>query len=110
MPDTPIVFADALRALGDSADEVAEAMRRFGVLGVRNTVRNLNPVVRYLATKNLRPVADLDLTSGQAIRFVSTATGNPRQITLPPAIIEFLVAFNRGDYPDLELPPDAVAP
>jgi hypothetical protein len=110
MPDTPIVVADALRALGESADEVAESMRRLGIQGVRNTVRNLNPVVRYLATKNLRPVSNIDLTSGQALRFVSTTTGKPRQITLPPAVIHFLEAFNRGDYPALEMPPDAVAP
>lgn len=110
MPDTPIVFADALRALGDTSNEVAESMRSVGVQGVRNTVRTLNPVVRYLATKNLRPVSDIDLTSPQALRFVSTVTGKPRQIILPPPVIEFLIEFNRGDYPDLELPPEAVAP
>src|SRR4051812_14689649 len=108
MPDTPIVFSDALRALGSSPEEVAQSLRQEGVRGVRNAVRTLNPIVRYLATKNLRPAADFDMTGGPTLRFFSTRTGKLRELSLPEPVIDFLEAFNRGDHPDLEMPPEAI--
>jgi hypothetical protein len=37
-----------LDRMGGTADEVAATLRVKGVQGVRNTVRLLNPVVRYV--------------------------------------------------------------
>jgi hypothetical protein len=90
-----------LDALGNTADEVASALRAKGVQGVPNTVRYLNPIVRYVKgqlgdAQTVYVIGDL-LT----IHFLD---GHQQQKTIPPAVRDFLDAFNRGQYPDLYLP------
>jgi hypothetical protein len=90
-----------LRSLGNTADEVASAMRAKGVRGVPNTIRHLNPIARYVQGQvdsacNIH-VVDNTLT----IRF---RDGREQEIAIPPAVRDFLDSFNRGQYPDLLLP------
>ena len=96
--------AGLLAPLGSSADEVAESLRRHGVRGVRNTVRFLNPVVRYARTR-LPDARDLDVIGGEALR-IALPNGTRREEPLPAGVRAFLGAFDRGAYPDLALPPE----
>ena len=93
-----------LEGLGNTPDEVADSLRAQGINGVRNTVRFLNPVVRYVHTL----VADaygIDLILGDRLRIVF-ANGRVSEVVVPQAVLRFLDEFHRGRYPDLEMPAD----
>jgi hypothetical protein len=99
--------ATMLNQLGQTADEVAAFLRSRNIQGVRNTVRFLNPVVRYVQGQ----VADartIDVMTGDSLRILFL-DGRKQEVSLPPAVKDFLDAFNRGAFPDLEMPPDAPA-
>jgi hypothetical protein len=89
-------------ALGSTPDEVADALRARGINGVRNTVRFLNPIVRYAHTK-LDGVYGIDLIQGDRLRIVF-ADGRITEAAVPDPVQRFLDAFHRGQYPDLEMP------
>lgn len=91
-----------LDALGYSPDEVAESLRSAGIRGVRNTVRFLNPVVRYARTF-LPDAQGIDLIQGDRLRIIF-ANGSVSEVAVPEPVLRFLDAFHRGQYPDLELP------
>jgi hypothetical protein len=91
-----------LEQLGASAEEVAAMLRATGVQGVRNTVRVLNPIVRYVQNAVRRDNLDADVMTGKTFRVHGVKT---QEVTLPQAVMDFLDAFNRGAHPDLELPP-----
>lgn len=91
-----------LDELGNTADEVAVALRQRGIKGVRNTVRFLNPVVRYAHTR-LADVYGIDLIQGDRLRIVF-ANGRAEEVAVPEPVRHFLDNFHRGQYPDLEMP------
>ena len=91
-----------LEELGNTADEVAAALRQRGIKGVRNTVRFLNPVVRYAHT-GLVDVYGIDLIQGDRLRIVF-ANGRAEEVAVPEPVQRFLDNFHRGQYPDLEMP------
>jgi hypothetical protein len=91
-----------LEDLGNTPDEVADALRVRGIKGVRNTVRFLNPVVRY-AHACLADVYGIDLIQGDRLRIVF-ANGGITEEAVPDAVLRFLDAFHRGQYSDLEMP------
>jgi hypothetical protein len=95
---------ELLHRLGQTTDEVANALRVKGIRGVRNTVRFLNPIIRY-AEEELQEVKSLDLIPGTMLR-MQMPNGTRIEVELPTAVLEFLNVFNRGGYPDLELPTD----
>jgi hypothetical protein len=95
-----------LERMGGTADEVAATVRAKGVQGVRNTVRLLNPVVRYVQNILRIDNLDLDVMTGKTIRANSGSAVKMQELPLPEPVREFLDAFNRGAYPDLELPPE----
>jgi hypothetical protein len=83
-------------------DEVADSLRARGIKGVRNTVRILNPIVRYVSA--LRPDAQvIDLIQVDRLRIVF-ASGEVTEVAVPEPVLQFLVMFHRGEYPDLEMP------
>ena len=89
-----------LRALGNTADEVASTLRTKGIQGVPNTIRHLNPIVRYVQTQIATPCG-VHLVDGKlTICFVD---GQEKDEIVPPAVQEFLEAFNRGEYRELLL-------
>jgi hypothetical protein len=90
-----------LEELGHSADEVADALRAKGIKGVRNTVRFLNPIVRYAHTRQA-DVYGIDLIQGDCLRIVF-ANGQAEEIAVPEPVQRFLDNFHRGQYPDLEM-------
>jgi hypothetical protein len=91
-----------LDELGGTPDAVAEVLRAAGIRGVRNTVRFLNPVVRY-ARKFLPDAQGIDLIQGDRLRIVF-ANGTVSEVAVPEAVLRFLEGFHRGQFPDLELP------
>jgi hypothetical protein len=93
--------AAMFQQLGDTPEQVASALKNKGIQGVRNTVRMLNPIVRYAQTQVAESL-DMDVIKGDMLR-MTFHDGRMEEIPIPPAVIEFLDAFNRGAYPDLEM-------
>jgi hypothetical protein len=90
-----------LAGMGQTPDEVAATLRAAGIKGVRNTVRFLNPIVKYSQQHILVDNYALDVMQPGILRMkVQTVTHN---LALPRAVIDFLAAFDTGGYPDLEL-------
>jgi len=94
--------AAMLDELGSTAQDVADALRARGIKGVRNTVRFLNPIVRYAHTR-VTDVYGIDLIQGDRLRIVF-ANGQVTEVVVPEPVLRFLDGFHRGDYPDLEMP------
>jgi hypothetical protein len=91
-----------LNALGNNADEVADSLRAKGIKGIRHAVRFLNPIVRY--AHSMTPDAyGIDLILEIKLRIVF-ADGLTTEQPVPKAVLDFLVLFHQGHYPDLELP------
>ena len=87
--------------LGNTPDEVAEALRASGITGVRNTVRFLNPIVRYAHSK-VSGVYGIDLIQGDKLRIVF-ANSVVTEVAVPGPVLLFLARFHEGQYPDLEM-------
>jgi hypothetical protein len=94
-----------LDELGATPDEVADALRAKGIQGVRNTVRFLNPIVRYAHTR-FTDVYGIDLIQGDRMR-IEFAGGRVTEIAVPEAVLRFLDGFHDGRYPDLEMPTES---
>jgi len=95
--------AKALQELGDRPDEVAGVLKGKKIQGVRNAVRMLNPIVRYVQAVLPDP-QDVDVIEKGVLR-ITFRNGTVEHVALPAAVQGFLDAFNRASYPDLELPP-----
>jgi hypothetical protein len=91
-----------LENLGNSPAEVASALRQHGVKGVRNTVRFLNPIVRFLRAQPTLEAIDADVILGNILR-VRFPGGTEEHVTVPRPILDFLKLFNSGGFPELEL-------
>lgn len=92
-----------LEELGKTADEVALILRMKGVQGVRNTARFLNPIVRFMHMQLRDYAVQIDVMKGSTL-CITYPNGSREESVLSPAIRDFLDAFNRGAYPDLEMP------
>ena len=94
-----------LDGLGESAQEVAKSLRTHGISGIRNSVRFLNPIVRMVQGVLLISNLGMDLLKAGVLR-LNLTDGTKAEANLPVAVQDFLEAFNRGDYPELEMPLD----
>jgi hypothetical protein len=94
-----------LKELGNTADDVATALQAKGIKGVRNAARFLNPIVRYVQGQVKVDALGLDVIKGDILRFFFHHQ-RKEEVSLPQAVMQFLDAFNRGNYPELELPGD----
>lgn len=96
-----------LAELGNTSEEVAAALETAGIQGVKNTVRYLNPIVRYVQAKLRLDDFGLDLMQRDGRRVhtlqLSLPSGPSQEAELPAPVREFLEAFNRGEHPGLEL-------
>jgi hypothetical protein len=98
----PEEIAEGLGRLGDTREQVAETLLANHVQGVRDTVRTLNPVVRFIHIHLKNEDLDLDVIPGHIIRYkVAKQNG---EVALPKPVMQFLDAFNAGKHPELELP------
>jgi hypothetical protein len=96
----------SLIALGNTFDAVAKTLNCTGIQGVRNTVRILNPIVRYLQARFPNAMV-VDVIRGDAVHIVYR-DGSEDMTPLPLPVREFLDAFDSGAYPELEIPPPVV--
>jgi hypothetical protein len=94
--------ARMLQDLGNTADDVAAVLRARKIQGVRNTVRMLNPIVRYIGGL-VSETRDIDLIEAGTLR-LTFRNGVIERVALPGAVRAFLDAFNASAYPDIELP------
>jgi hypothetical protein len=88
--------------LGTTPDAVADALRASGIQGVRNTVRFLNPIVRFVHGKQPN-VYGIDIIQGDRLR-IEFANSVVTEVTVPGPVLVFLERFHQGHYPDLEMP------
>jgi hypothetical protein len=93
-----------LMALGDTADAVAGNLGAARIKGVRNTVRFLNPVVRYCQFQLHLDEYALDLIQPNTLRMILPDGVRRVEVAVPPPVKEFLLAYHRGKFSDLELP------
>src|SRR5262249_49464199 len=100
----PSDVAKLLQELGPSADQVASTLRVKAIQGVRNTVRLLNPIVRYIESQ-VADVWNLNVITGETLS-MTLRDGRKEEVALTEAVKQFLKAFNQGAYADLELPPE----
>jgi hypothetical protein len=91
-----------LEELGSTPETVADTLRAMGIQGVRNTVRFLNPVVRFAHTRQA-DAHGIDLIQSDRLR-IEFANGAVTEESVPEPVLRFLDAFHRGQYPDLEMP------
>jgi hypothetical protein len=92
---------DAVHALGSTPDEVAATLEAAGARGVRHNAHEC-PVSRYLldACGALKVMTTLAL----AEVYYSTGLGylSVDRVKLPRPVYEAIIAFDSGDYPQLE--------
>jgi hypothetical protein len=98
---TAVPLSELLRRLGQTPDQVAASLKKEGVQGVRNTTRLLNPIVR-LVEKEMPGAQSVDVIQGDKLRRI-LPDGAQEEVPLPGAVQEFLDAFHRGAYPELEM-------
>ncbi len=96
-----------LLLLGTSPTAVATTLKANGIKGVRNTVRDLNPIVRFAQARLPIDHYRLDVLHGDGMAKyllrVTLPDGRQEQAEFPQPVREFLDAFNNGAHADLEL-------
>ena len=94
-----------LADLGQTVDEVTQNIEACGLRGVRNTIRTLNPLVRYLQVKINDEAVEFDLRAmirDNTLRIKQATTEERDTVVIPEPVLQFLANFNRGAYPHLE--------
>lgn len=94
---TTMAPADYLAALGNTADEVAETLRRLGVTGQR-VVADSCPVANYL-----REFAGVGHPA-MSPAWIKLGDG---WIATPAPVARFVARFDLGEFPDLITPVEA---
>jgi hypothetical protein len=98
---------ELLVRLGDTAEAVAATLRAHNVKGARNTIRHLNPIIRFIQPRlqiddyNLALVRH-DSMPAPVLR-MALPNGTTEQVALPTSVKDFLDLFNEGRFPDMEL-------
>jgi hypothetical protein len=98
-------MAKLLSELGATPDEVAASLKASGVRGIRNAARTLNIIVRHVQGRIRVDAWALDMMLGDRLR-LTLGDGRRVEAVIPVPVLVFLDGFNRGEYPELELPPD----
>ena len=88
--------------LGATPDDVAATLRTNKIQGLRNAARYLNPVVRYVQVRFQDEAVDMDLFNPVRLS-IHFRSGPTQEIPIPEPVRQFLDAFNRGEFPFLEL-------
>jgi hypothetical protein len=88
--------------IGSTVDEVAATLRRHGIKGMPNTVGALNPVVKYAASKLTFDAIMIEVIKGNVLT-ITYRDWRIEDFPMPHPVIDFLIIFNAGQYPDLIL-------
>jgi hypothetical protein len=103
MENVAIQMAKALEKLGNSVEQVALTLKAQKIQGIRNAVRILNPIVRYVQMSLLISNLGMDIIEPGSLR-ITLPDGSKEVAAVPQVVGDFLDAFNGGKYPDLEMP------
>src|SRR4051794_13724311 len=76
-----------LARIGDSPEQVGETLRTHGASGVRNAVRMLNPVIRFLQ-KSMPPSVLMDLMDPKILR-LTLPDGMKEEVLVPQPVMDF---------------------
>src|SRR5687768_3164132 len=76
-----------LDALGGTVDQVAAALKARGVTGTRNTVRVLNPIVRYVGKTLCLTCRSMDVMQAGVLR-ICMPDGKVVETDLPSAVTD----------------------
>jgi hypothetical protein len=97
-----------LLGLGTTPAQVAATLKASGIQGVRNTLRHLNPIVRYVERQ--LAIDDYQLCVEQSnlemLLQLTMPNGKIEKAKISGAVKSFLDAFNSGAFSELELPPE----
>jgi hypothetical protein len=96
-----------LLLLGTSPAAVATTLKATGIKGVRNTVRDFNPIVRFAQSRLPIDHYRLDVSHGDGMANyflrVTLPSGTERHAEFPEPVRQFLDEFNNGDHEQLEM-------
>lgn len=95
-------IARLLDELGSTPDEVAQHLRDEEIRGVRNAIRSLNPIVRFVQVRLCDDALQIDIVDSETLRLAGDRKSK-RGLALPTAVQKFLIAFGSGSYPEIEL-------
>ncbi len=102
MDNLSVPWRIIIEGLGNSPDQIAANLQAQGIQGVRNTVRFLNPIVRFVRGALPLRHLDMDLIQAGVLRIILPA-GQKVEASLTQAVRDFLKDFNQGAYPELEM-------
>jgi hypothetical protein len=96
-----------LRQMGNTPEEVADRLKKGGIRGIRNAVRQLNPIVRYIQVQVRSEAVEFDVMKGDVLTITYQNDRRAKEeVAIPDPVWQFLFSFNRGGHPDLELGSD----
>ena len=90
----------SLKRLGKSPDDIAASLRAMGVRG-KNTQLQLYAGIRCPLEAYLDAEGFDVWHVGSNVLYTRPNTKNGEAAALPPACVEFVKRFDRGQYPDL---------
>lgn len=99
-------LSDYLKSLGNTADEVAESLRRQGIKGIKASTCKC-PILNAIYTAIPDYWSGLRIVNGSKYgdHWSYYASLDDDQIcdpTLPQPVMDFIGKFDEGGYPDLE--------
>ncbi len=85
-------MAQLLEEMGATQDDVAGCLRASGIHGVRNAVRFLNPIVRYVQERVRVDARSLDLMQGDRLR-LTLVDGRKIEADVPEPVCQATFIF-----------------
>ena len=90
-------FEQAIRAWGDTPEQVTEVLRSKGIKGYRMSAGRC-PIANYLKSCGFPQVTVA--TSAKRYRDVSPESQSEESISLPPGVRSWVMDFDDGKYPE----------
>lgn len=106
---------DALSKLGGSANDIADTLANKGIHGYRTHVMKC-PLSNYLREQGLEMLVSARWTSGSLKEIVEDVQGSYNfkvdhvEVMHTEPIEDFVMRFDRGDYPELDASLEEVIP
>lgn len=97
MTDIAKSITDKLAELGTEPDEIAEKLLELGCTGTR--LGDNCPVAHYLK----QDIPQVIWVDGLFVDWADEANKRERNTRLPDPVMLFVEAFDRGEYPDLDV-------
>lgn len=102
------IVASLLDSLGDTSDQIADALRKRGITGLTDNVCDC-PVANFLKVHGVKnPQVDRDAV-GLVAYEERDGSGGPLFVSMPRPVAAFIAAFDDGMYDNLRAPESASA-